>query len=53
MDSFPEVTGGYAPPKQGRRRHRAHETYDTVEAMGIPKIDDEGISQYESYTPRH
>lgn len=52
MHPFPEVTGGYAPPKQRDGRHRAHEIGDTDEVKGIPEIDDEEISQDESYAPR-
>lgn len=48
-----KVTGGYAPPKQGRGKYRVHETCDTNEAQGIPRIDNEGWSQNESYVPRH
>lgn len=35
-----KVTGGYAPPKQGRGRLRVHETGDTDETKGIPSIND-------------
>lgn len=33
-----KVTGGYAPPKQGRGKYRVHETCDTNEVKEFPGL---------------
>ena len=34
-----KVTGGYPPPKQGRGKHRVHETCDTNEVKEFPGLN--------------